>query len=864
MSKQTATLPDISKIFDSLESPHIVFAPDAPDFTIIYQNQAHVRVSMTQARSIVGKPLLVAFPDTSEKFRRTGVSDLIESLQRVVKTKRLDTMPAIRYDLTDESGALKTRHWAVTHYPILENGQVVAIYQETRDITDEISIGKQLDRAEHQLQQVLASNLIGTWFWDIERQVVTTDSNLAKMFGISVRDAKTGLPLSEFINSIHVDDRQMVQKSINIAIESGGNYEEEYRTLDGNGNIRWVIARGHVEYQDKKPLSFSGVIFDITDRKQAEEMLSESERSLRFMADSMPQLLWITRPDGYHEHYNQRWYEYTGTKPGTTDGEGWNELFHPDDRARAKKVWDKSLKTGNPYEIEYRLYHAPSETYRWVIGRALPFCDGDGKIIKWYGTCTDIHERKRAADIQTFLAKASNELSSSLDYRKTLQTITKLCVPTLADWCSVDLLNAKTGEFDQVSIAHTDSKETALAKEYRRYNPINVDDPTGVPNVINTGKAEFYPVITNQMLEDHISEPEKLKFMKSLNLRSIIVTPIRINDVVSGGISFVSASSGRYFTDTDLEVAEELAARISLAITNSKLYDESVLELKNRQKLEKELLIEKQRLESRVKERTKQLQLTNEGLRDEILKRQVIERELQNNTDNLKRSNAELEDFAYVASHDLQEPLRKIQAFSDLLDSEYSEQLGQGADYVKRMNAAAMRMSTLIQDLLTFSRVTTKMKSPERVDLRTIVSDVVLDLETSIEESGGTVSVGNLPRLVADPTHMRQLFQNLIGNALKFHKPDELPVVEVGSRPAGKGFVDIWVKDNGIGFDTRYTDKIFAVFQRLHGRESYEGTGIGLAVCRKIVERYGGTIKAESQKNKGATFTVTLPTVKEE
>ena len=303
---------------------------------------------------------------------------------------------------------------------------------------------------------------------------------------------------------------------------------------------------------------------------------------------------------------------------------------------------------------------------------------------------------------------------------------------------------------------------------------------------------------------------------------------------------------------------KELAARVSLALTNSRLYEEAQREIKTRQKLEHELLLEKQKLESRVKERTKQLILTNEGLRDEIIKRHTIERELQKKTESLEQSNRELEDFAYVASHDLQEPLRKIQAFSDLLLSEYSDRIGEGVDYVKRMESAASRMSTLIQDLLSFSRVTTRKNPKQKVDLQGIVEDVIVDLESRIEAVGGTVRVGELPTVIADPTHMRQLFQNLIGNALKFHKPDEKPVVELSSRIIGE-YWEIRVKDNGIGFDEKYIDKIFSVFQRLHGRDSYEGTGIGLAVCRKIVERYDGSITAVSKKDKGATFTVRLP-----
>ncbi len=234
----------------------------------------------------------------------------------------------------------------------------------------------------------------------------------------------------------------------------------------------------------------------------------------------------------------------------------------------------------------------------------------------------------------------------------------------------------------------------------------------------------------------------------------------------------------------------------------------------------------------------------------------------------LNRSNQELQDFAYVASHDLQEPLRKIQAFGNLLEEEYGDKIEDGKPYLDRMRNAAGRMRVLIEDLLTFSRVTTKALPFSTIDLNLIARETVDDLEARIQSTGGRVEVSELPKLEADPRQMHQLFQNLIANALKFHKPDELPVVRVEAEIKEYGGEEfegpvcvLTVADNGIGFDEKYLDRIFTVFQRLHGKSEYEGTGIGLAVVRKIVERHGGTITAHSQIGEGATFIVTLPLI---
>lgn len=227
----------------------------------------------------------------------------------------------------------------------------------------------------------------------------------------------------------------------------------------------------------------------------------------------------------------------------------------------------------------------------------------------------------------------------------------------------------------------------------------------------------------------------------------------------------------------------------------------------------------------------------------------------------LLQSNRELQDFAYVASHDLQEPLRKIQAFSDRLKTKYSHQLdAQAQDYLSRMQNAAGWMQTLIHDVLAFSRVNTKAQPFILVELDIILEQVLADLETRLEETGGEVERSALPRLEADPTQMRQLFQNLLSNALKFHHPGRPPRIQItAEEEPGGALCRINITDNGIGFDEKYRERIFGVFQRLHGRGHYEGSGVGLAICRKIIERHGGSISATSVPGLGSTFVVTLP-----
>ncbi|MBN8822203.1 MULTISPECIES: ATP-binding protein [unclassified Spirosoma] len=252
----------------------------------------------------------------------------------------------------------------------------------------------------------------------------------------------------------------------------------------------------------------------------------------------------------------------------------------------------------------------------------------------------------------------------------------------------------------------------------------------------------------------------------------------------------------------------------------------------------------------------------------------AINEELEEANDLLSRSNANLQTFAYVASHDLQEPLRKIQQFGDLLQTRLtglasSEELG----YLERMRTGASRMSTLIRDLLTFSRISTQQDKGGVVSLNALVDRVLDVLELVIDELGAQIQIDPLPTILGDAVQLEQLFQNLLSNALKFHRPDFAPQIRISCqtlassqlpptiKPARRTptYHCIEVADNGIGFEEKYLDRIFEVFQRLHVRSQYAGTGVGLAICKKVVINHGGVLTARSQPGQGTTFLIYLP-----
>jgi PAS domain S-box-containing protein len=1013
---------------------------------------------------------------------------------------------------------------------------------------------------------------------------------------------------------------------------------------------------------------------------------SDTEATFQQLAETIPQLVWTTRPDGYHDYFNQRWYEYTGRAPGSTLGEGWRLPFHPDDVPEAGRRWQHSLRTGEPYEVEYRCQRHDG-VYRWFLGRARPVRDAEGRVIKWFGTCTDIDDQKRAAEGLRVLAEASELLTSALDYEATLKALTGLVVPRLADWCAVEMVG-EDGQLRLISVAHVVPRKMDLAWELRLRYPPDPKAPTGFYQVLRTGSADFVPEISDEMLRQGTRDAEHLRIARELGLRSSILVPLKARGRTLGVLQLVTAESGRLFSPADLTLVEQIAARAGLAVDNARLYRDAQAALKRKEEeqriaeilrrvglslvseldpvrlsqiltdagveltgaafgaflenrvdergelyrpvtvsgerrerfgalpeprvtslfaptfrgegtvrlddvtrdarqgktaphfgmpmghptvrsylavpvksrsgevlgglffghpeagrfqpvhaqlaegiaaqaavaldnarlyqhrvqaeerfrslvnatsqavwttrpdgmvaedspswreftgqtleeyrgfgwlavvhpedqervrrgweagralkrpYEVELRVRRtdgswahtlaravpilgpqgevrewigtslditaqrqaeessRRLESEQRTRqlnalraqvsevlareispermmrecaeamtrslptlpivqlwsfqrdtqrllleghagipvptaiqsdqlalgegfagavgqTRQSRLINNALhqpglrvRDWMalqglvsllgvplmvrgqlvgvlgvfgvqsleeetlstlatvaeaiaqgLERRRAELSLQAHVQELARSNEELQQFAYVASHDLQEPLRMVASYTQLLARRYQGRLDQDADeFIGFAVGGVNRMQRLIQDLLTYSRVGTQGHVLKPIDSRAALERALGNLQASIDETGARVIQGGLPAVLADETQLTQLFQNLVSNALKFRGPSDCRVLVEAEREG-----DQWrftVEDNGIGIEPQYFERIFVIFQRLHSPEDYPGTGIGLAICKKIVERHGGRIGLDSQPGQGTTFWFTLP-----
>lgn len=546
------------------------------------------------------------------------------------------------------------------------------------------------------------------------------------------------------------------------------------------------------------------------ERKGTEEKLRQSEKRFQIVARATNDSVWDWDLQKNQISWNESVQNMFGYSPNELEGDAdlWYAHIHPEDRNKIIRdihtVIDSPSQT---WSNEYRFRRADG-SYAYIFDRGYVVRDRAGKPLRMIGAMMDIGDRKRIQEeLQRQNLRSKLFANVTLKIRKSLQ-VDEILQTTVTE--VQKLLYA-----DRVLILRllVDNSIVVVKEAVVPGLPVvlntNINDPCFSKQYVEKYSQGRISAIAN--IEKSEIKPCHVKFLQQFGVKANLVVPILLPDGIWGLLIAHQCANPREWTSWETELLRQLADQIGIAISQAKL-----LEQETRQRQE------------------------------------------------LARSNEELQQFAFIASHDLQEPLRKIKAFGDRLQVTCHEALSpQGLDYLQRMQNAAGRMQTLIEDLLNLSRITTRAQPFIAVNLTQIVEEVLSDLEIRIQQTQANIEIGELPTIDADPLQIRQLLQNLIGNALKFHRHSVPPVVNISSQELETEedlrWCEIIVKDNGIGFDEKYLDRIFNVFQRLHGRSEYEGTGMGLAICRKIVERHRGSITAQSETGKGTSFIVTLP-----
>lgn len=721
-------------------------------------------------------------------------------------------------DLAFEAGATdyitKPIHWAVLRQRVrhlLQTSQAVAQLQAQK---------QQAELQEKQLRLALEAAHMGTWDWNIVTNELIYCQQLKQIFGFPPGTSHHNY--TAFLNSVHLEDRDRVTQAITETIAQAKDYGLEFRIIRPDGKIKWLGNRGQVYYDSNaKPIRMMGIAIDITARKLAQEQLQSQETLLRSMTNASPLAFYVVdnRTDNIL-YFNRRFCEIWGIEhlePALARGELKNNDIIPECNKVLADV-PAFIESCKPLQ---------NEASNCVVEDEIPFI-GDRTIRRfstqvrdsqdrYFGRLylfEDITERKRSE-----AAIKQAQMRSQLFSEITLKIRQSLHLDEVLQTAVTEVLNLLQADRALIFRLSPDGygKIVTEAVRHNYSSVINqniTDECFGQEYLKKYRQGRIYK--TDDIAKSGV-EHCLIEFMQRFDVKAKLVMPILLKEELWGLTIVHQCSHPRSWTDFEVELLRQLADQIGIALAQAQLLEEET----------------RQRLE-------------------------------------LTRSNGELQQFAYIASHDLQEPLRKIQAFSNRLQEKCGESLSsQGRDYIERMHNAAERMQALINDLLVLSQITTKAQPFTLVNLNEVAHEVLSDLEVRIHQTKGCVQVGELPTIEADPLQIHQLLQNLIGNGLKFHRVGEAPVVKVNSQIIEReqqlvvgavGTVcQITVEDNGIGFEEKYLDRIFDVFQRLHGRSEYQGTGMGLAICRKIVERHGGSLTAQSTPGQGAKFIVTLP-----
>lgn len=492
-------------------------------------------------------------------------------------------------------------------------------------------------------------------------------------------------------------------------------------------------------------------------------------------------------------------------------------------KSEAKTLW-KEMREANGLESEFTMQRADGKVvdfeYRITVG-VVP-----GVHLIVLRDMTGRKHRERSARI---LAAAGAILGEGLDFKATVNRVARVAIPDFADWCVLDFLGAD-GTIERAAIAHVnpeiESEVRASAKSIR----IDASREFGAPNVIRTGQTEFIEV-TPDVLRKTAGE-EYLQLAQKLNLGTAVISPLKRQGRTFGALSFWRTKSRGPFTAGDAELAEELARRAGWALENARLYETARQELELREKADAELKKLNAELEKRIEERTAELQ----------------------------ESNSQLESFCYSVSHDLRAPLRSMQGFSHALIEDHADKLNaEGQDFAKRILNAAEHMDKLLADVLTYSRLSRQELKMEPVSIDAVVQDAHTQLQEQIRKRGAFIEIAACGRTVsANRSVLELMIVNLLDNALKFVPKERAPKIVVNSERRDQA-IRLWVRDNGIGIAAEHQQRVFRIFERLHGVETYPGTGVGLALVQKAAERMSGTVGVESAPGEGSSFWIELP-----
>jgi hypothetical protein len=883
-----------------LQAPVAIAVITSGNYRFAVANDMYLQTIGRSREEIVNRPAFEVMPELKDQLKH-------------ILDKVIDTGVGFRaYEYKIENivdGKLQTDYYNFVYEPVKDSqGITTGVFVSGYNITEQVHAKIQLLGSEQQMRTVANAMPILISYLDKDERYQFNNKWYEDWFGES-SDRVKGRSLQELLGEeAYKTIQPYVRRALageRVSFESKINYRKHGETYIHATYIPDISSKNEVR-------GFYALVEDITERRLAHDKVKQSEFHFRRLADTVPASIWITNKDGYCTYLNKHWYELTGQSEQEALGFGWLTATHPDDVQAAKEAFIKANSDQVEFNSTYRLKHADGQ-YRWVVDRARPRYDDAGNYEGLTGSVIDIHQEKQGEErIRISEAKYRNlfntmeqgfciievifdEKKKPVDYRfvevnpvfgehtglqHALSKTARELLPNLEQhWFDMYANVALTGE----SIRFSEGSEV-MGRWFDVY-AFKVGEP-----------GSSHVAILFSDVSDRKKSEQKLRRSEESFRALVTATSNVIYRMSPDWTAMQNLQGNGFLSDTGEPVKDWLLHYIHPAEhervkkqINEAIQTKSVFELEH-QVLRtdgtigwtfsraipvldpKGNIIEWFGAASDISERKFTAQALQESENRYRSLANQLEKLVAERTMELQRSNEELQQFAHVASHDLREPVRKVKTFIDRLILHYSKELPERAiEYLKKIDRSCDRMNTMVEGVLQYSSLNAMDAVYEQVDLRNIIETIETDLEVVIAKNNAVVNKEKLPTVTGSPFLLYQLFYNLINNSLKFSSKDRDPVITVTcSNPTIEEvsqadmdgharYVKLSVKDNGIGFHNEDAQLIFGTFTRLHAKDQYEGTGLGLTLCKTIVIKHGGAMWAEGELDKGATFNILLP-----
>jgi PAS domain S-box-containing protein len=762
------------------------------------------------------------------------------------------------------------------------------------------------NETEKRFQHLIQHNIIGVLFWDLDKGLVDANDTLLKLLGYTRQEFISGVHW----NAITPPEWRAADKQGEQDVRDFGYhipFEKQYLHKDGHPVDVIIGSTAFENTSNKQGVTF---VLDISERKSAESDLRKSEALFRQFSDNIQNLAWMADGEGWIYWYNQQWYDYTGTTLEDMQGNGWVKVHHPDHIERVLDFLKHGWQTNQSFELTFPLRGADG-VYRWFLTRAVPISNEAGNIIRWIGTNTNVDEQVKARET---LFQSQKELQqifrqapvSMVVYKGEDLVVEVASEAALSLWgktedqvigrkffdISPELREGQQSLFAEVWRTGQPFAAKEFPVQYNRsgklhfiyydfiFQPIRNDDGS-MMGIVSIGNDVTHSVLARKKVEE--SETHFRMLAESL--------PQLVWMTDSKGKQLYASQKWEQLTGVDPRDQDSWAEIVNPQDLRriQEIWAES-LAIGKAYKVEVRLRGKGGDFRwfygtgAPVKDEAGEIvrwigaftDIHEQKMHEQALSRLVNDRtiEVQNANKELQRSNEDLQQFAHVASHDLKEPVRKVMMFSNRLKEEFATSLPEKAiAYLEKMNAACRRMYAMIDGVLRYSSLNAVSIETELVNLNEIIASVQTDLEVIMTEKNAQINFTSLPTIEGSEILLHQLFYNLVNNSLKFSKIGVPPEITIKAKleaaqsstneisPTSRNWWKISLSDNGIGFSNDDVNKIFETFSRLHGKNEYEGTGLGLSLCKRIVERHGGLLTAEAVEGNGATFYIRLPEI---